>query len=161
MVEGTVWDLAELLREVVDGLLGCDLTCLSGVEAARLAAVLEVQRRRVDAVDVRVVADLDDRGVAGEFGRTSTADLLAHSLRVTPYEARQRVARARDLGPRRELTGALLEPILPATSAALTAGEISTAHTTVIADCLDAIPTTDRGRGVRGGGVVPGAGGPV
>lgn len=80
--------------------------------------------------------------MAGDYGRTCTADLLTHTLHVASTEARTRVARARDLGPRRELSGEPLSPILLATADALAAGVVSGAHITVITECLDAVPPT-------------------
>lgn len=132
------------LRAGVDVLLAGSLDELTGVEIADLLESLEVQRRRLEAVDARVVAAIEERGVAGEFGRTSTVDLLATRLRVDSREAKHRVARARVLGPRRTLTGDALPSLLPATAEALAAGEVSGAHATVIAatlDALDHLPT--------------------
>jgi hypothetical protein len=68
--------------------------------------------------------------------------LLTALLRITPGEAKARLAQARDLGPRRALTGEPLEPILPATADAVREGAISTGHVTVIAKTLDALPPT-------------------
>ncbi len=61
-------------------------------------------------------------------------------LRVSPAEAKARVARARDLGPRRTVTGEALDPILPTAAAAVAAGEISGQHATVITRCIEQIP---------------------
>src|SRR4051794_27345820 len=127
----------ELLRRGLDMLLATETAVLRGPELTALLADLEVQRRRLAAVDQLLVAEADRQGVAGQCGRGSTANLLTSLLRVTPFEARGRVERARDLGPRRGLTGEPLEPILPATSMAVQAGEISSGHVEVIADCLD------------------------
>jgi hypothetical protein len=121
-----------LLRRAVDGLLAANLPGLSSAGLVGVLAEVEVQRCRLAAVDVQVVAEAEDRRVAGEYGRTSTADLLVQVLRVSPREAAARVDRARELGPRRELTGAPLPPLLPATAEALVAGQVSSAHAAVI-----------------------------
>lgn len=113
---------------------------LPGPELTALLADLEVERRRLEAVDQLLIAEIDRRGLAGEYARGTTPNLLNHLLRITPTEARTRLARARDLGPRRALTGEPLESILPATAEAVRAGEISSGHVSVIADCLDEIP---------------------
>jgi len=107
------------LAAAVDGLLGADLASLSSVEVADLLAGVEAQKRRLEAVDQRLVAEISVRGTAGEFARTSAADLLISLLRVTPREARARVERAIDLGPRSALTGEPLEPIFPAVATAV------------------------------------------
>ena len=130
----------ELLRRGLDMLSATETAVLRGPELTTLLADIEVQRRRLAAVDQLLVAEADRQGLGGEYGRGTTANLLTTLLRITPFEARGRVERARDLGPRRGLTGEPLEPILPATSLAVQAGEISSAHVDVIADCLDAIP---------------------
>ena len=130
----------ELLRRAVDTLLGTRTVVLDGVGLTSLLAEVETQRRRLEALDQLLVAEIDRQGVAGEFARGTSANLLSSLLRVSPGEAKARVARARDLGPRRALTGEPLEPILPVTADAVRAGEISSAHVAVIAECLDAIP---------------------
>jgi hypothetical protein len=60
-------------------------------------------------------------------------------LRLDFAEARRRVARAEVTGPRRSLTG---EPLLPELAAALEHGTVSSAHSSVIIDCLEGIPPT-------------------
>jgi hypothetical protein len=62
-------------------------------------------------------------------------------LRVSPAEAKGRVARALDLGPRQTLTGAPLDPILPQVSAAHRDGDLCVEQVRVITHCLDRIPT--------------------
>jgi Domain of unknown function (DUF222) len=83
---------------------------------------------------------VSERGIAGDYARTSPTDLLVTTLRVSPTEARARLARARDLGPRRSVVGEALDPILPAAAAAVQAGEISGAHASVITRCIEQIP---------------------
>jgi hypothetical protein len=129
----------EALTAAVDGLLTKDLDALPSTEVTSLLSGLETQRRRLEAVDQRVIAQVSQRGIAGEYGRTGPADLLIQLLRVTPREARARVGRSVDLGPRRAITGEPLEPICPLTAAAVAAGEISAAHTDVITDALDRV----------------------
>ena len=129
-----------MLRAALDALLSVDLTAVQGTDITALLVDLETERRRLEAVDQRVLAEMAERGLAGEYCRYSPADLLVTLLRVTPTEAKHRVGRARDLGPRRSITGEPLEPILPMTAAAVRAGEISSGHVAVISECLDRIP---------------------
>jgi hypothetical protein len=137
---GSVTEAVALLRAGVDGLLAASLSAESSVEVAQLLTSLETERRRLAAVDQRVLAEVTDRGIAGDYARTSPTDLLVTNLRVTPAEAKARLDRARDLGPRRTVTGEALDPILPATAAAVAAGEISGRHATVITKCIEQIP---------------------
>jgi hypothetical protein len=130
----------EALHSAVDQLLGSDLDRLPTEELPGLFAKLEAERRRLDAVDHDIIIALEERGLAGEYGRTSTADLLNELTRVAPAEAKARMHAARDLGPRRQVTGAPLEPIFPRTAAAQRAGSISGEHAKVIRTTVAAIP---------------------
>lgn len=125
-----------MLRVGVDRLLDADLTALSGVEVAELLAALEVQRRRLDAVDVAVLAEADCRGVAGEYAQTGTPELVMTLCRVDPAESRRRTEAARTLGPRRTVTGEPLPPILAASADALRAGAVSATQVDVVTRCL-------------------------
>lgn len=129
------------IAAAVDTLLSAELSSVSGAGVAGLISALEVQRRRLEAVDQRLVAEASERGVAGEYGRTSPADLLMWLLRISPAESKARVGRAQDLGPRRAITGERLEPLFPVVAEAVRAGEISAQHVAVIGECLDRIPT--------------------
>jgi Domain of unknown function (DUF222) len=100
MIGGEVGAALHLVQAGVDALLAANLSRVSGDEVVALLSGLEVQRRRLQALDHAVVAEAGVRGTAGEYGRTSTADLLVTALRVTPAEAKRRVAQAVDLGPR-------------------------------------------------------------
>jgi hypothetical protein len=130
----------EALRTAVDGFLSAELHTLSGGEVMGLLEAVEVQRRRLEAVDQRLLAEADERRLAGEYARSSVEELLTARLRVSPTEAKARVVRAQELGPRRALTGEPLQPILPVVAEAVRAGEISAAHVSVISRCLDDIP---------------------
>ena len=93
------------------------------------------------AVEHRLIAAVVERNIAGDYGATSPAALLVQLLRICPAEAKARVARARDLGPRRvPSSGELLDPILPTIAAAQRAGDISTEHASVIVKAVEAIP---------------------
>jgi len=91
-------------------------------------------------VDQRLLAGASSAGVASLFGQPGLAGVLSTVLRIDVPEARRRVARAGDLGPRRALTGEGLAPILPLAAAAVAAGEVSGAQADVILGCLEQIP---------------------
>ena len=120
------------LRAAVDGLLTAQLTPLSGVEVTALLADVETQRRRLDVVDQRLLAETSERQPGRSIRGSSTAALLVSLLRITPAQARARLNRARDLGPRRTVTGQPLEPIFPLLAAAHHDGTISAGHADVI-----------------------------
>lgn len=129
-----------MLRAAVDLLLEADVGEATGVELAGLVAEIEAQHRRLSAVDHVVVAQLEQCQLAGEFGRQSTADLLAELSRLAPGEAKARVRAAHDLGPRREFSGAPLPPLFARVAQAQREGVISAAHARVITGCVDALP---------------------
>ncbi len=135
-------DAIEALCAAIDGVFALDCGSLSGLELAGVVTAVEVQRRRLEAADVRVVAALSARAVPAEFGATSVPDLVAGLTRVSRSEARNRVQRSVDLAPRRSLSGEVLAPIHPRTADALAAGEISGAHVDVITRYLGKIPAT-------------------
>ncbi|HEY2299819.1 MAG TPA: DUF222 domain-containing protein [Jatrophihabitans sp.] len=131
----------EALRDAVDGLLdAADLELLPAAELPGLFAKFETQRRRLEAVDHNLLVALDQRGLAGEYGRTSTADLVNELSRVAPGEAKARMRAARDLGPRREVSGALLAPLFARVADAQRDGELSREHARVITTTVAAIP---------------------
>jgi hypothetical protein len=105
--------LVERFAGLVDELRRADLSGLASDELLDLLTGLETQTRRLAAIDHAVVAEVESRGVAFEQGCRSTEVLLRQLLRVGAGEARARVAAARDLGPRRGLTGEVLAPIYP------------------------------------------------
>src|SRR4051794_36863944 len=128
------------LRAGVDALLGAPVDGLAATELASVLEAVEVQRRRLEAVDQRLLAAASTAGVAAAFGQAGVADVLTSLLRIDPREARARVGRAVDLGPRRALTGERLEPLLPVTADAVAAGAVSAAQVEVIVECLERIP---------------------
>src|SRR3954469_15441224 len=140
MSEADVAAAVALLRAGVDALLGTPVEGLAATELASLLEAIEVQRRRLEAVDQRLLAAASMAGVAAAVGQAGVGDVLTGLLRIDPREARARVGRAVDLGPRRALTGEPLEPLLPVTAAAVAAGAVSAAQVEVIVDCLERIP---------------------
>ena len=129
-----------VLRSAVDGLLEAGLDGLDAVDLASLIDAFEVQRRRLDAVDVGLLATAEQQHLAAHHCHASLADLLVHQLRLSPAEARARVRRAGDLGPRHTLTGESLDPIHPTLAAAQRTGEISTQQIDIATKALGRIP---------------------
>jgi hypothetical protein len=143
MDESQPIELAEavlMLRAAVDALQSADASRASATELVAELVAIETERRRLEAVDQRLLAQVEEQPLAGEYCCYSVADLLVNLLRVSPTEAKARVDRSRDLGPRRAFTGEPLEPILPGAAVAVAAGEISSGHVAVISDCLDRVP---------------------
>ena len=97
MITGAV----EQLSADVDALLSQDFCAAGDAELIENLRQLETVRRRLAAVDVQLLAEVNSRRLAGVHARSTTAEVLISELRVTPGEARARVARAEELGPRR------------------------------------------------------------
>jgi hypothetical protein len=106
-------NLAAALSAAVDDLLAAPISRYQPDELLALLAAVGTQLRRLAAVDARLVGEVDLRTLGAELGARSTAGLLSQLLRVAPSEAAARVRAARDLGPRRGLTGEDLAPIFP------------------------------------------------
>ena len=128
------------LRTAVDELLALPLSRLDRDELIALCSDVEQQARRLPAFDHAVIAELDERGLAGQLGTRNTAEFLQQRLRLSPAEARARTTAASELGPRRTLTGEQLAPRYPRVAAAQLAGELSSTHARVITSGLDALP---------------------
>lgn len=124
--------------EVVDELIGLDRVMLNVDELIRIVRGVERQCRRLAVVDHALIAELDERHVAAETGCASTAVLLAQLLRLSPAEAKARVAAAADLGPRRSVTGERLPSLFLRVAQA--AGAIAASHARVIIRAIANLP---------------------
>ena len=131
---------AAALSEAVAALLAADVGAVPEAELLAVVTGVERCRRRLDAVDHVLVAQVESRGVAASRCLPSTAALLRELLTVTPCEAGERVRASADLGPRREVSGAPLEPLYPQTATALAAGDLSSTHARVIRRAVSSLP---------------------
>src|SRR6476620_2478476 len=91
--------------------LSCD--ALTATEKQRLLARLETHRRRLPAIEHRLINQLATERAPETLGAATLAEALAMGLRISKDDARRRIADAGDLGPRVALSGELLEPLLP------------------------------------------------
>ena len=130
------------LSAVVDALVtGGSVAGLSDSDLLAEVRGLETARRRLAAVEHRLLLEVEQRGLAGRLALRSTSGWLQGLLRLSPHEAKRRVDAAHGCGPRRTLTGEQLEPLLPALAAAQAAGEVSPEHLNVIVRTLDRFRT--------------------
>jgi hypothetical protein len=128
------------LRAALDELLDLPFTTLDRDQLLNLCSGVETQARRLPAFDHHLIAELDERHVAGELTMRDTATLLHRLLRLSAGEAKARTAAAVERGPRRGLTGDALPSLFPAVAAAEAAGDISPAHARVITAGISALP---------------------
>src|SRR3954454_17831265 len=89
MIRG-VDEAVALLRAGVDALLAVPVEGLDASQFVRVIEAVEVQRRRLEAVDQRLLAGASAAGVASLFGQPGLAGALASLLRIDVPEARRR-----------------------------------------------------------------------
>jgi len=130
----------DLLEAAVAGAQELSLTPLSPVALTALLGEYELLSRGLDTAKRHLVAEIDRRGVAGEYAATSTADLLAQRLLLTRTEACARVRQARELAPRVALTGEVLPALFVHVAAAVDAAAMSLAHAKVITKLRSDLP---------------------
>ena len=100
--------VAAALSAAVDALLAAPIARYPRDELLALLRDVDSQLRRLAAVDAQLVGEIDQRHTAAELGAANTAVLLGQLLRIAPGEAAARLRAARDLAPRRGLTGEAL-----------------------------------------------------
>ena len=118
--EGRETEGATGVAGAIDALLALDPDTLDDRELADLAVELHRQQSRLAAAMTRVTAAVDARGVWGEDGSRSCGAWLARRCRLPVARARAEVRLGRRLST------------MPATRAALAAGDITTRHATVL-----------------------------
>ena len=130
-------------QQVLDGIAAIralPLSSLSSHELVELKRTTSVLARRLAAVDLSVIAELDGRGVASEFNCTSTAALLTQLVRLDPGEATSQVRAAQRLTPRPSVTGAVIEPEYPVLADAVAVGAVSLRHASVVSATMESLP---------------------
>jgi hypothetical protein len=100
----------------------------------------ETQLRQAYSTMLRLVSELDSRGVAPKLGYSNTAALLVHTLRISRTDARHRLAQASELYAQTTPTGSVIDAALPQTATALAQGTVSTDHVDVIRKTLKDLP---------------------
>lgn len=125
---------AENLRSGLSGLHDDDI-----VHALRR---IEELSRSTHSVMLDLVAEAEVRGIAGRTGFGTTGRMLSAMLRVSGAEARTRTEHAAMVGHHRALTGEALPARLPATAAALAAGQIGTGQLKVITETMVLLPAS-------------------
>lgn len=129
------------LRAVVHELAELPLWQLPETIEADLLAELEQSARLLAFAGVRVVADIDARGIAQREAAVSTAEFLRQRLLISPSEAKSRVRAARELVETVAPSGELIPPALPETAAAAAEGAISLEQVRVISRTMEKLPT--------------------
>lgn len=123
----------------LDRFAALSFDALTNPERLNILARLEKMARRLPVPGHALINQLDQQAGREELG-ARLADALADRLHITPGEARRRIAEAKDLGPRRALTGQPLPPVLTGTAAGQRAGDIGAGHIRVIRHFLNHLP---------------------
>ncbi|HEX5143922.1 MAG TPA: HNH endonuclease signature motif containing protein [Mycobacterium sp.] len=135
----TITAALSALDDAVGTLLETDFTGLSTNEQVEVLARVEQVARRLPAVGYRLIDALSRGATPAQLG-TTLPRALADALRISPREAKQRVADAEKLGPRQTLDGQPLPPELTDTAAAQASGRIGAGHVRVIRDFFHNLP---------------------
>ncbi len=129
------------MSDCLDSVRG-SLAGLDDGEITRVLRDVETLSRKTQSLMLELVAEADSRGIAARGGFGSTARLLAGMFQLSAAEARIRVEHAAMIGTRRALAGQTLPPRLPATAAALAAGEIGAGQLRVITETMATLPAS-------------------
>jgi hypothetical protein len=130
------------LSAAVGELGSVSLSSLAERELLGVVREVERARRRLEAVEHRLIAEVEERNLPGKYLVRSARALLAGVLNLSAREASVRVRHARHLGPRVTVTGERLQPLLPATATARDAGLITAQHASVIIRAIEKLPIT-------------------
>ncbi|WP_130345693.1 HNH endonuclease signature motif containing protein [Herbihabitans rhizosphaerae] len=100
----------------------------------------EIHIRQLEYERLQLVHEIHEQGIAKEMGAYSTASFLRDTVRISPADARRRVADANALFGSTTLTGQPIEAQLPVAARALAAGAISRDHVQVVRTTIDTLP---------------------
>jgi hypothetical protein len=129
------------LTAAVDELAALDTARLPEDCLLEVLRCAEKQKRRLEALDAPLIAEVETRNLAGKYVVRGTSALLSGLLKLSPRESRSRVERARELAPRVALTGEQLPAVLPVVAEARSAGAVTAQHVDVIASALRRLHT--------------------
>ncbi len=139
----------DAVSDALDKTSGADVWSLSDDDLAAALERCEVLAARQAALSLRLLREADGRDLGRRLGASSTTGWVKDRLRLRPGEAKARVDLAHRLdagaadGPvdyAANVGSATSARAMPATAAALAAGEVSTEHAHVIAKTMVALP---------------------
>ncbi len=119
----------------VDELANSSLAGCSDEELLDVVRRVERLRRTVEALDNVTIPELEARGLPARFMVRGTKQLLGGLLNLSPFEAGARVKAAQVLGPRTQVSGEALPPLLPLVASARAAGLMTGRQAEVISRC--------------------------
>ncbi|WP_045318563.1 HNH endonuclease signature motif containing protein [Lentzea aerocolonigenes] len=117
-----------------------DIRLLSSDELLRSFVDEERESRIRDDRKLRLIAELDRRGAAAEFGYKDLARVLRDAVRWDIGEARKWIASAGLLSSEITPTGSELAPELPVTASAVAEGALSVEHVAALTKAMKNLP---------------------
>lgn len=137
---GSVREAVAAVRAAHDELAAMSIDALTGPELLEVLDDLETLACQLPTQSHRLLARLQTETTSQAMGAKSWRDVLAIRWRISTREAKRRLDEAGTLGPRRAVSGAPLDPVLPATALAGAHGSITGEHVQVIRDAMANIP---------------------
>ena len=135
-----VFGAVSRLRAACEELAGLSFDALTTVELLGVLDELERARRRQPTVEHEVLNALRQRMTPVEIGAKNWSEMLQQRLRISAADARRRLAEAAELGPRRTITGEVLEPLMPNVAKRQAGGEIGAEHVRLIRTFFRQLP---------------------
>ncbi|WP_414937736.1 DUF222 domain-containing protein [Amycolatopsis sp. cmx-11-51] len=112
---------------------------------------IEVLKRRLDAEQYAILAELNARGVRGCYGHSTLAGLIFQDFQVSQKEASARADRALALHPGVVGGGDMAPPLAPLTAEAAAEGAIGGGQIDAVIGALSRVPSLVPAEDVRAG----------
>ncbi|MFE3443157.1 DUF222 domain-containing protein [Nocardia sp. NPDC059180] len=132
--------IAARLRAAITDLLDEPLTGLSDGGVIDLMRDVERCTRMLTMVRHRLLVEASDRSLPARHGSKSLKRFLMETLNLAGADAGSRVHQAQTVATFHDMAGEPVDPLLPHTARALTAGDISADHARGIATVINRVP---------------------
>jgi hypothetical protein len=126
----------------LSGVVAGDYRALSDADVLAELRERESLMRRQAAADHALLAEIDQRGIAGRLSLPSTAAMLQALLLLSPSAAKWRVDDSVTRGPRVAMSGEPMAALLPLVAAGQASGAVSVEQARTIAKVLERLPGT-------------------
>ncbi|GAB0104806.1 HNH endonuclease signature motif containing protein [Nocardia sp. JMUB6875] len=133
-------EMVAAVEAFADCILTGDLTAFSGEEIVAMMQQVETSKRRLSALDSKLIIEASDRGLPETSGAGSPVAFLRHTLHLTRHDASTRIKIAAQVGEFHQADGQLAPAVLEVTAEAYEAGDISRDHVRNIVDVMNHLP---------------------
>lgn len=135
-------DLTAIIEAATDKLAATTWSSLGEHELLAMACTIERTSNKRVGVTAAVTAEIATRNAYQVGGYQRMRQFLTDALHLSAADARRRVEHATHLTRRTTHSGHRLEPLHPATAAAVSDGSVNPAHVDIIARTLTKIPAS-------------------